>query len=592
MKRAFLGALIALASASAFANELPGLWKATKRFGPSSGGPLLIRKTKDGYEADYGGHILQAPDLAFDYPSDNGVFRGRIDGSGQIIGHWITDRTSVTSKLISPVYMRPDGEGRWRGVVAPQEVVWTYYLRIDASYKALLRHPERDWGTQRGIDRVTLDGNAIKVMGRNGEAGSGTFDRESDTLTIRFERGGVFEFRREGDDSDFYARGKHPVRYSYRRPTTLDDGWPTGTLEEANIDRAGIEKVVQTMLESPVDAPEAPQFHALLIARHGKVVLEEYFHGQSRDGVHDTRSASKSITSVIVGAAMQAGLPLRLSSKVYTTMEKYVDPAKVDDLKRAMTLEDLITMSGGFFCDDTNDAAPGNEETMQNQEEEPDWYRYTLRVPMATPPGENAVYCSASPNLALGMVGEVAHESPAFVFDRLVARPMNIRNYLWFMDPAGHPFGGGGMQITARDFMKFGQMILNGGTWEGKRIVSADFARRTFSRPYHLRNVYYSYLWWSEDYPYKNRTVRTFSARGAGGQTVTVIPELDLIITTMAGNYASRKGTFAASTDPIPRTILPAIREAGDDKRAPVIEVQYTSPYGPSKDGSRFKKKD
>ncbi|HYH06995.1 MAG TPA: hypothetical protein VEK11_08030 [Thermoanaerobaculia bacterium] len=135
--------------------------------------------------------------------------------------------------------------------------------------------------------------------------------------------------------------------------------------------------------------------------------------------------------------------------------------------------------------------------------------------------------------------------------------------------------------------MKLGQLLLDGGTWKGRRIVSREFAARAGAPLYNLRNIHYGYLWWSEDYPYKQRTVRSFSARGAGGQSTTVIPELGLVVTTLAGNYFSRKGMFAASTDLIPRVILPAVREAGDDPNAPVVERDYVSPYGRSTNGSR-----
>src|SRR5258706_9168639 len=147
------------------------------------------------------------------------------------------------------------------------------------------------------------------------------------------------------------------------------------------------------------------------------------------------------------------------------------------------------------------------------------------------------------------------------------------------------------MNLLLRDFIKLGQLMLNGGRWEGRRIVSQEFAARAGSPIYHLRKIYYGYLWWSEDYPYNDRTVRTYSARGAGGQTVTVVPDLDLIVATFAGNFSSRKGMFAASTDPIPRIILPAVRERGDDRNAPVTEREYVTPYGASKDGSRVLKK-
>jgi len=194
------------------------------------------------------------------------------------------------------------------------------------------------------------------------------------------------------------------------------------------------------------------------------------------------------------------------------------------------------------------------------------------------------------PNLALGMAGRAAHENPMALFERLLAQPMKIRHYEWGLDPAGHPYGGGGMNLLLRDFAKLGQLMLNGGTWNGRQLVSHEFVAQASSPQYHLRNIYYGYLWWIEDLPYKNRTVRAVSARGSGGQTVTFIPELDLIVATFAGNFSSRSGMFAASTDPIARTILPAVREPGDDKNAPVVEHAYTNPYGRSPDGSRVKK--
>jgi CubicO group peptidase (beta-lactamase class C family) len=142
-----------------------------------------------------------------------------------------------------------------------------------------------------------------------------------------------------------------------------------------------------------------------------------------------------------------------------------------------------------------------------------------------------------------------------------------------------------------RDFIKLGQLLLNGGTWEGRTIISKEYAARSGAHLYHLRNIYYGYLWWGEDYAYKNRIVRSYSARGSGGQTVTVVPELDLIVATFAGSYSSRKGMFGASTDSIPHTILPAVREPGDDRNAPVVEREYVNPYGPSTDGSAVQPK-
>ena len=130
--------------------------------------------------------------------------------------------------------------------------------------------------------------------------------------------------------------------------------------------------------------------------------------------------------------------------------------------------------------------------------------------------------------------------------------------------------------------MKFGQLMLDGGTWQGRRILGRDFVARASAPLYHLRGIQYGYLWWGIDYPYKDRTVHAFFAAGAGGQTVMVIPELDLVIATYAGNYSSQ-GSINTSQNLTPRYILPAVREPGDDRNAPVTSREdYVTPYGPS----------
>lgn len=590
-------------AASASDDQLIGLWKAKGRFGPDARGPLLIEKDGSAFIAEMVGRRLPVRmdegELAFDLPDKQGKFRGKLEGRN-ILGHWFRPGTPVNNGgatapiALSPVLLEPDGANRWRGNVAPLQDEFTFYLlvqkRPDGSLGAMLRNPERDYGTQQRVERLVRDDKALKLIGKRGGkeqvVAGGSYDPESQTFTLVFpSRGGSYDFRREGDDSEFYPRGKHPGRYTYRPPPARDDGWPTAALEEENIDRPGIERFIQKLSEMPMDSTDAPQIHGVLIARHGKLVLEEYFHGEHRDKLHETRSAAKSVTAVVVGAVLQAGAPLKLSSPVYEVMNGGSFPPDLEPQKRTMTLEHLLTMSSGYFCDDTNDEAPGNEEKMQEQTEEPDFYRYTLRVPLATPPGENAVYCSASPNLALGMVGRATGEFPIYSFDRLIGSPMKISTYLWPLDPAGNPYGGGGAQFLPRDFMKFGQLMLDGGTWDGHRILSRDFVARASAPLYHLRRVYYGYLWWSEAYPYKTRTVQAVRATGAGGQSITVIPELGLVVAIFAANYISRVQLEVQQW--VPRSILPAVRESGDDKNAPVTEREFKSPYGASKDGSR-----
>jgi CubicO group peptidase (beta-lactamase class C family) len=589
-------AIPAAAAPASPADELAGLWKAKRWFGPFARGPLTLQRAGETYTAEMMGRTLPVRvdqgELSFDLPNGQGSFRGKRQAGGDLHGHWYPP-DAINGKYASSVHLKREGPNRWSGQVAPFEDVFTFYLlarkRPDGSLGVFLRNPERDFGAWLGVDRLVRDGNALKLIGKRPgqkeerELASGTYDADREVIALTFpDRGGTYDFHRDGEQSDFYPRGKSPGRYVYHPPLSRGDGWPTATLAEANIDRAGIERFIQRIIDTPMESVDTPEIHGILIARHGKLVLEEYFHGEHRDKLHETRSAAKSVTATVVGAAIQAGAPLKLSTPVYPIMNGGAFPADLEPRKRAMTLEHLLTMSSGYFCDDTNPDAPGNEDAMLDQTGEPDYYRYTLKVPMASAPGEKSVYCSINPNLALGVVGRATGESPLDTFDRLLGAPMKITRYGWPLDPAGHPYGGGGVQLLPRDFMKFGQLMLDGGTWQGRRILGRDFVARASAPLYHLRNIYYGYLWWGIDFPYKDRTVHAFFAGGAGGQSVMVIPELDLIVATYAGNYSSQ-GTINTSHNLTPRYILPAVREPGDDRSAPVIPREdYVTPYGPS----------
>ena len=578
-------------------DALVGLWRARRQFGPDARGPLLLQRRAGRWTADFLGRVhpvdADRRGLAFALPDDAGAFRGQLSADARrITGHW-TSPTSVIhgSRFAVPVVLAADGADRWRGEVAPLEDSFTLYLRVDrradGSLAAFLRNPERNIGVRYDVDHLERDGSALRLVGRRdrdpGGAPllAGSYDAAHDTVTIAMPaRGGSYEFHRDGDRSEFYPRGKHPERYVYQPPPALGDGWPTAPLERAGIDRAGIEAFIQTILDMPIDSVHAPQIDGVLIARRGTLVLEEYFHGERRDRLHDTRSAAKSLTATIVGAVIQAGAPLALSAPVYRTMAGAAPGQSPDPRAQQMTLEHLLMMRSGLFCDDGDASAPGNEDTLQSQTDEPDYYRYSLKVPMASAPDERSVYCSLSPNLALGVVGAATGESGLDSFDRLIGGPLGFARYAWPLDPAGHAYGGGGVRALPRDFMKLGQLMLDGGTWRGHRVLGRDFVARASAPLHDLNGIQYGYLWWSIEYPYRDRTLRAFFAAGNGGQAVMVIPSLELVIAIYGGNYSDRVPAIHVQQDLVPSYILPAVCEAGEAPCTARAPRPFTSPYG------------
>lgn len=548
---AVLYAQVAVASNT----NLTGLWEAKRRFGPDARGTIVLRREGNAWNADFIGRTIALREerglLTFAIPE--GSFRARIEKDG-IHGHWTQARRMTDGGIhVTPVRLLPDGAQRWRGEIAPSEDTFTFYLKIAPNGEAFLRNPERNATIFWGVNRVERDGRVVKLSRDDRVVLEGTYDEERDTIAISIpNRGGTFDFTRATDASAFYARGRKAERYKYAPPLARDDGWPVGTLEDAHIDRAKIETFIQSFLDLPVDSIHTPDLHAILVARHGRLVLEEYFHGEHRDKLHDTRSAAKSITSILFGAAgLDPSLP------VYETLGAEAD----DPRKRAMNAQHLLTMTSGFYCDDNDEKAPGREDTMLEQEDEPDWYRYALRLPMSDAPGAKPVYCSTNPNLLGAVIARAAGAPLPELFDRLVARPLQFGRYALWLQPNGAPYMGGGTLILPRDFLKLGQLMVDDGMWRGKRVLDREFVARATSPLVAIgtRGRKYGYLWWIEDRPYEDRTVRAVMALGNGGQIVMAVPELDLVIAFMGGNYSDVPLLLSKTNVFVPESILAAV---------------------------------
>jgi len=552
---------------------LQGLWGAKRYFSPDVEGRLTIRERDSAYIATIAGYTVpverHGSQFTLSIPGDRGRFVGDMAG-GKIVGHWIQPRlVRMGLETASPVTLSSAGDGLWQGDVVVLDDTFTFFMplkiRNDGKLTGFIRNPERNLGVFTRFDHVDLDGNTMRFVRENGElVFEGVYQPDWDRFTIDIpNRGGSYDFYRidEDEGSAFYGRGRHPAPYVYRPPLKEGDGWSVGRLSEVGISLGPIREMIEKEIDPPATSVEAQYIHGLLIARHGKLVFEDYFYGWHSAIPHDSRSASKSLTAVLTGAVIEAGYDLSPSTGVYSAVYQGKLPDGLDPLKQKITLENLLTMSSGFYCDDSDPDAPGNEDVMQSQEEENDWYKYTLELPMALAPGEEAIYCSVNPNL-IGKVLEATTGKPLEVlFQELIADPLQIDQYHLILQPTGEPYMGGGIHWLPRDFMKLGQLMLNGGMWNGKRVISEEWAKRSSSPLYDIRERQYGYLWWVEDYPYLDGKVRAYFAGGNGGQTVLVIPELDLVVEFWGGNYSSRT-LYRIYEVMIPDYILKAVEKS------------------------------
>lgn len=563
----------------ASAAQLAGLWQASRVFGPQVEGQLRIIRSGAEWTGEIAGKTAPVQvshgGITFELPHGAGTFLGRLaEGESRIIGHWIQPGTDEGGPYASPVVLLSAAPDDWRGPVTPLDTGMRFYLvvmvRDDGSVGAYLRNPERNIGYfQYPVDQFERDGNEVKLIasGQDGKPNrallEGRYDPEHDRISIYFpSRGGSFDFHRVGDQehSDFYPGGRPGTRYYYLPPPRLDDGWDTASLEEVGIDRTTITRFIQKLIDMPMDSVQTPEIHGILVARHGKLVLEEYFHGEHREKPHDTRSAGKSLAADVAGAAIQAGYDLDASTPVYATMNGGVIPPDLDPRKRALTLEHLLTMSSGFDCDEDDESSPGYEDNIKG----PDIYRATLDLDMVRAPGEKAVYCSVGANLVGGVVARAAQQPSLPLFQRLIADPLDIERYYMGVTPTHDYYLGGGARLLPRDFLKFAQVHVNGGMWNGRRIYTADWSRNATSplvRFSEESKARYGYLWWIYDLPYRDRTVRAYFASGNGGQLSIGIAELNLAIAIYAGNYNDWETGLVALREYVPKDILPAVQE-------------------------------
>ena len=135
---------------------------------------------------------------------------------------------------------------------------------------------------------------------------------------------------------------------------------------------------------------------------------------------------------------------------------------------------------------------------------------------------------------------------------------MQIDLYHFNLSPVGRGYGGGGIYITARDFLKFGQVFLDGGTWNGRRIVNADWIRSATTPYSTIGREGYGYGWWIFQYEMDGRKLDAYYAGGNGGQYIIVVPELDLNIVFMGGNF-SQSVQHRSKYDYVPEYILAAV---------------------------------
>jgi len=284
-------------------------------------------------------------------------------------------------------------------------------------------------------------------------------------------------------------------------------GWQTSTPEEQGVDSELLARACDFVMENGL------HIHSMLIIRHGYVVADVYFHPFTPDTLHDLASCTKSFTSTLVGIAIDKGYIKGVKQPVLDLLQER-DVACVDARKKAMTLEDLLTMRSGLACY----AEPG-EITLREMDQSPDWTKFTLDLPMIEPPGTRFEYCSPASYLLSAIIQESTGMTSLDFAHKHLFEPLGITEAIWPVSPQGINHGWGDLHLAPHDMAKLGYLFLNNGQWDGKQILSSEWIATATSKHSTPPNSYgYGYQWWLF-------SPGIYVADGRGGQQIIVVPE-------------------------------------------------------------------
>jgi CubicO group peptidase (beta-lactamase class C family) len=278
---------------------------------------------------------------------------------------------------------------------------------------------------------------------------------------------------------------------------------------------------------------------SIVVIKNGKLLIEEYFNGETRDSLHDPRSAGKSFTSTITGIAENEGF---LKNEDQTIKEFYNVRAHANysSQKENVSIKDLLTMGSVFDGNDDDYDSPGNEENMYPTE---NWVNFVLDLPVSLKrPKDEWHYFTAG----VVLLGDILNKSVPGGFkkyaDQKLFKPLGITKYQWQYTPQNVPNTAGGIRMNALDFAKYGQLYKNRGKWNGKQLIPETWVDKTFTKYKSIpgrKDESYGYLFWNKKYAIGNKEYETFYCAGNGGNKIYIFTDQPLVIVITATAYGA-----------------------------------------------------
>jgi len=350
-------------------------------------------------------------------------------------------------------------------------------------------------------------------------------------------------------------------------PPSTGDGWQTASPASVGLDGAKLDDMA-----AAITAGEYENVHGIVIIKNSKLVFEQYFPGHmwafegdqfhgdpidyDADTLHNLASVTKSFTSALIGIAVDRGHIAGVNETLFSYFPEYahLETAGKDEI----TLERLLTMTSGLQWNGM-EIFVGSRDSRNDliqlfRVDDP--IEYILAKPLVSEPGVEWYYHGGGTNL----LGEVIRKAAGVRMDDFAAAhlfaPLGITDYEWDFINAEMIHASGNLRLRPRDMAKFGYLYLNGGVWQGERVLSEAWIDASVKDHATTRGGEgYGYQWWLRSCRVGSTTFDSYYAAGWGGQRIMVFPAQEMVVVLTGGNYVQNEPT----DELIARYILPAV---------------------------------
>ena len=300
-------------------------------------------------------------------------------------------------------------------------------------------------------------------------------------------------------------------------------GWRTASPESQGMDSNLLANMLDTIWENDIN------IHSIMIVRNGHKIMDAYSYPLTAEDMHPIYSITKSITSALVGIAIDKGQIRNVKQPILDFFPKHV-AQNTDNRKKAITIEHLLTMSSGLDCRDSYNYY---YEGLRQLESSSDWIQFMIDLPMAETPGTHFNYCNGGTFLLSAILQKQTGMNLHMFAEKYLFGPLGITGIDWPSNPQGISIGYDKLHMRPYDLAKIGYLYLKNGLWEDKQIISSKWIKDSTRKHISTGEPFgYGYQWWTSE-------SNQYHAMGYGGQYIFAVPDHN-VVAVLTG-YLDRK---------------------------------------------------